>query len=176
MTAVALLGVLVVVFALAYAARIEAQSPPAPPASVSVTHGDGTLTATWPAASGATTYWVAYKVVNEGWNNAAINHPTTSITIPDVDNTLSYVVMVASRNAIGDSGWTVSSPSGPYAPWFRPAAPASVSVTRGNGTLTATWPAVSTATGYQVAYWSLGKLVDPLCLQPYRNQHHHPRR
>ena len=134
----------------------EAQSAPSPPSSVSVTHGDTTLTATWPAGSGATTYWVAYKAVNGGWNNAAINHPTTSITIPNVDNTLSYVVMVASRNATGDSGWTESAPSGPYAPWFKPAKPASVSVTRGDGTLTATWPAVSGATGYQVAYWFLG--------------------
>ena len=154
--AVALLALLAVALVLAYAARIEAQSPPAAPSSVSVTHGDGTLTATWPAASGATTYWVAYKAVNRGWNNAAINHPTTSITIPDVDNTLSYVVMVASRNSHGDSGWTVSSPSGPYGPWFRPAPPSSVSVTRGDGTLTATWPAVTGATGYRVTYWYRG--------------------
>ena len=134
----------------------EAQSAPSPPASVSVTHGDGTLTATWPAGAGATTYWVAYRPVGAGWQNAAINHPTTSITIPNVDNTLSYIVQVASRNAHSDSGWTQSPPSGPYAPWFRPPPPASVSATRGDGTITATWPAVSSATGYRVVYWSLG--------------------
>ena len=134
----------------------EAQSAPSPPASVSVTHGDGTLTATWPAGAGATTYWVAYRPVGAGWQNAAINHPTTSITIPNVDNTLSYIVQVASRNAHSDSGWTQSSPSGPYAPWFRPPPPASVSATRGDGTITATWPAVASATGYRVAYWSTG--------------------
>ncbi len=134
----------------------EAQSAPSPPASVSVTHGDGVLTATWPAGAGATTYWVAYKPVNAGWQNAAINHPTTSITIPNVDNTLSYIVQVASRNAHSDSGWTQSPPSGPYAPWFRPPPPDSVSATRGDGTITATWPAVASATGYRVVYWPLG--------------------
>ena len=38
----------------------EAQSAPATPSSVSLTRADGTVTATWPAVSGATKYHVTY--------------------------------------------------------------------------------------------------------------------
>ena len=62
--AAALLTIIVVLVGaallLAYAGvpRAEAQSPPATPSSVSLTRADGTVTASWPAVSGATKYHV----------------------------------------------------------------------------------------------------------------------
>ncbi len=71
-----------------------AQSPPGAPTSVSVTRADGTLSASWPAVSGATTYHVTYSSTGgASWELAALDHGATSITF-DVDNAKSYIVGV----------------------------------------------------------------------------------
>ena len=130
-------------------------SPPATPSSVSVTRGDGTLTATWPSVSGPTSYHVTYTSDNgASWSLAALNHASTSITIDNADNSATYIVGVRARNPAGDSGWRNSPAAGPYVPPVPPAMPSSVSLTRGDGTLTATWPSVSGATSYHVTYTS----------------------
>ena len=143
---------------------------PATPASVTVTRADGELTASWPAVAGATSYHVTYSSDGGGsWSLAALNHPDSSITIA-VDNALTYVVGVRARNEHGDSGWRNSPAAGPYtpAPPQTPATPASVTVTRADGELTASWPAVAGATSYHVTYssdgggsWSLAALNHP---------------
>ena len=138
---------------------------PEPPASVSVTRADGVLNASWPAVEGATSYHITYTS-NDGasWNLAAENHPDNSITITGADNALTYVVGVRARNEAGDSGWINSPPAGPFSA-EPPATPSSVTVTRGDGTLEASWPAVEGATSYHVTYssdngasWSLAAL------------------
>ena len=131
--------------------------PPATPSSVTVTRGDGTLTASWPAVDGATGYHVVYS--SDGgasWSAAASNHSSASITISNVTNSATYIVAVRARNSHGDSGWRNSPSVGPYVPPPPPATPSSVTVTRGDGTLTASWPAVDGATGYHVVYSSDG--------------------
>ena len=149
--------------------RANAQQAPATPSSVSVTRSDGALSASWPAVSGATSYHVTYSSDGGGsWSLAALNHPDNSITI-GVDNALTYLVGVRARNKHGDSGWRNSPSSGPYTPPpSPPGTPASVSLTRGDGTLSASWPAVSGATSYHVTYssdgggsWSLAALNHP---------------
>lgn len=137
--------------------------PPATPASVSVTRSDGSLTASWDAAAGATSYHVTYSTNGGGsWSLAAFDHATTSITI-SANNGDTYVVGVRAKNAGGGSGWVNSPASGPYTPPTpeptptptpvpAPDAPSSVSVTRADGTLTASWDAPSGATKYHVTY------------------------
>ena len=142
---------------------------PAPPdavASVSVTRADGTLTASWDAPSGATSYHVTYTDDGaQSWQLAALDHAATSITIT-ADNSKTYIVGVRAKNAQGGSGWRNSPASGPFTPPTpdptptptptpTPAPPdavASVSVTRADGTLTASWDAPSGATSYHVTY------------------------
>ena len=136
-------------------------TPPATPSSVSVTRGDGTLTASWPAVDGADSYHVTYSADGGGsWSLAAFDHTSTSITI-SVSNGDSYVVGVRAKNAAGGSGWRNSPSSAPYTPPTPtpspPATPSSVTVTRGDGTLTASWPAVSGADSYHVTYSDDGK-------------------
>ena len=149
----------------------QAAEPPAPPAtpdSVSVTRGDGTLNASWPAVEGATSYHVTYSSDNgASWSLAAENHPDNGIEIAGVDNALTYIVGVRARNEGGDSGWINSPPVGPYAP-EPPAAVASVTVNRGDGALHASWPGAAGATSYHVTYtsdngasWSLAALHHP---------------
>ena len=164
------LGVLAAILVLAgHGALASAQEAPATPSSVSVTRGDGTLHASWPAVDGATSYHITYSD-NGGasWSLAALNHPDNSITIGGVDNAKSYIVGVRARNKHGDSGWRNSPSAGPYAPEPPPDTPSSVSVSRGDGTLDASWPAVADATSYHVTYsdnggasWSLAALNHP---------------
>ena len=133
-----------------------AQSAPSTPASVTVTRADGMLTATWPAVSGATKYHVTYTSNNkQSWSLAALDHTTTSITISG-DNAKTYIVGVRAGNDDDWSDWRDSAPAGPYTP-PAPGPVASVTVTRADGTLTATWPAVSGATKYHVTYTSNNK-------------------
>ena len=145
-----------------------AQSPPNTPSSVSVTRADGALTASWDAVSGATSYHITYTSNNgTSWSLGALNHPNSSITISSIDNSKTYIVGVRARNEHGDSLWRNSPPSGPFTP-STPGTPSSVSVTRSDRALTASWDAVSGATSYHITYtsnngtsWSLAALNHP---------------
>ncbi len=138
---------------------------PSTPSSVSVARADGTLTASWPAVAGATSYHITYSSDSgKSWSLAALNHTESSIMI-GVSNSDTYVVGVRARNASGDSGWRNSPSAGPWTPPPPPAVPSSVSVARSDGTLSASWPAVAGATSYHVTYssdsgksWSLAAL------------------
>ncbi len=144
------------------AQNVEASSAPGSVGSVSVSRSDGSLTASWSAPSGATKYHVTYSSNGGGsWSLASLDHSGTSITI-GVDNSKTYLVGVRAGNDNGWSGWTNSPSSGPYFPPDTervkpPAAPSSVSVSRSDGSLTASWPAVSGATSYHVTYTSTHK-------------------
>ena len=163
--AAALTG-LMALAALTFASTpVQAQTPPPDtPSSVTVTRADGTLTASWPAAANATGYHITYSS-NGGasWSLGAYDHAPTSITISPVTNSDTYIVAVRALNSSGGSGWRNSAPAGPFAQTPPPDTPSSVTVTRADGTLTATWPAAANATGYHITYssnggasWSLG--------------------
>ena len=133
----------------------EAQSPPATPGSVTLTRASGTVTASWPAASGATKYHVTYSSDSrQSWTAASDGHTGTSITITGADNAKSYVVAVRAGNSSSWSGWRNS---GAIAPLIQPpATPSSVTVTRADGTVTASGYAVSNAAKYHITYSSNG--------------------
>ncbi len=101
---------------LAYAGvpLAEAQSPPATPSSVSLSRADGTVTASWPAVSGATKYHVTYSSDNrQSWSAASDSHTTNSITINNADNSKTYIVAVRAGNDNAQwSGWRNSAPAG----------------------------------------------------------------
>ena len=154
------------------------QTAPGTPSEVTVTRGDGTLTASWDAVDGATTYHVTYSSDGKAsWSLAALDHPAdgnttngvTSITF-DADNAKTYVVGVRAKNGAGGSGWRNSPASGPYTPPAPtpPAAVGAVTVTRADGTLTASWDAPAGAATYHVTYtdngaqsWQLAALDHP---------------
>ena len=133
-----------------------ADPPPGTPASVSVTRSNGALTASWDAVKYATSYHITYSSDGGGsWSLAALNHAGTSISI-GVSNSETYLVGVRARNDAGDGGWRNSPSVGPFVLTPPPATPASVSVTRADGALTASWGAVKGATSYHVTYSSDG--------------------
>ncbi len=131
-----------------------AQSPPASPNAVTVTRADGTVTASWDAVSGATKYHSMYSDDDRGsWHGPVDDHTniqTTSITF-SADNAKNIIVGVRAGNDHGWSAWTDSPSVGPYTP-TPPDAVSSVTVTRADGTVTASWDAVSGATKYHAMY------------------------
>ena len=150
-------------------------SAPATPSSVSLSRADGTVTATWPAAAHAATYHVTYTTDSgANWQLAALDHPAAegdnSITIT-ADNAATYIFGVRARNETGGSGWRNSAPAGPWTQTQQtpaPATPASVTLGRADGTVTATWPAAAHAATYHVTYttdsganWQLAALDHP---------------
>ena len=136
-------------------------SPPAAPGSVALTRtgqgsrGKGTLTADWPAVTGATKYQINYTAdKGRTWTPVAAEHTTNSITF-DIWNGYTYYVRVSAGNANGWSGWTSSAESAPIPAPLPPhilPGPESVTVTRRDGTVIATWPAVDGALKYQIEY------------------------
>ena len=80
---------------------------------MTVTRGDGTLTASWPAVSGATKYHITYSYNDKrSWTAASDNHATSSITI-SANNGKTYYVAARAGNSGGWSGWRVSAASEP---------------------------------------------------------------
>ncbi len=127
--------------------------------SVTVTRTDGNLTVSWPSINDATKYHVTYTGNGgQSWSLAASEHTGSTLDIGGVDNTKTYIVGVRAGNSAGWSGWVNSAPAGPYqapstptpTPTEPPVSPTLVTVSRGNGTMTVTWPAVDGASGYTV--------------------------
>ena len=154
---------------------------PGTPSWVTLSRADGTVTATWESVSGATTYYLRYSDDDRAtWKVESYDHSTNSITI-SADNSLTYVFAVVAGNGNGWGRWAVSDPAGPYtgpsAPAPTPTATpepqptatptpiptatpvpvtpgpiGSISVSRWEGSLTASWNAVPGAAYYHVTY------------------------
>ena len=158
-----LIALLIAAFALSAgdAGDAAANSPPANVGNITLTRADGEVTASWDAASGATKYHATYSD-NGGssWHAPVDDHTNitaTSVTF-DADNSKSYIVGVRAGNDAGQwSGWRNSPQAGPYTPPGSPpsnppGAVASVTLTRADGEVTASWDAVSGATKYHATY------------------------
>ena len=130
-------------------------TPPGSVSSITLTRADGTVTANWPAVAGATKYHVTYSTDGgASWHapvNDHVNILTNSLTFT-ADNAKTYIVGVRAGNDNGWSDWTNSSASDAYTSSAPPDTPASVTLTRADGTVTADWPAVAEATKYHVTY------------------------
>ena len=155
----ALLALLLAALALSASPALAESTPPGAVSSVSLTRADGTVTASWDAPSGATKYHVTYSD-NGGasWHAPVDDHrnvTTTSLTF-SADNAKTYIVGVRAGNDGGWSGWVNSPSAGPYTPPTLtptpPGAVSSVSLTRADGTVTASWDAPTGATKYHVTY------------------------
>ena len=131
---------------------------------MTLTRADGTVTASGYAVAGADKYHITYTSDGgKSWGAAAVpndNYAAATITFT-ADNAKSYVVGVRAGNDHGWSGWRNSPSAGPYTPDQTPtppppAAPSSVTLTRADGTVTASGYAVSGADKYHITYTSDG--------------------
>ena len=138
-------------------APIQPAPPPATPGSITVTRADGSLTAIWDAVENATKYHVTYSSNNGGsWQAPSCGDNCSNNVTISVDNAKTYIVAVRAGNDSGWSGWRNSAASGPYGPQ-PPATPGTITVTRADGTITATWDAVANADIYHINYSSDNK-------------------
>ena len=146
------------------APAVDSPSPPGSVGSVSASRSNGNIAVSWNAADGATKYHVTYTDNGgQSWSLAALEHNTNSITISGADDDKAYVVGVRAGNDAGWSGW-VNSNTVP-AVQTPPGSVGSVSASRSNGNVVASWNAAAGATKYHVTYtdnggqsWSLAAL------------------
>ena len=151
-------------------------NPPLPAAvgSITLNRSDTTLTVSWNAVSDATKYHALYQADGGGdWLPPISDYKNITATgfTFSVDNDKSYVVGVRGGNSAGWGPWTDSPASGPYTPPTPtptptpeptptptptpapqpPAAPAGLTATPGDGSVTLAWddPGDSSITGYE---------------------------
>ena len=147
------------VAALLFLPAIALAQAPAGVGTVTVTRADGALTASWNAPGNAVAYHITYSTDNRAsWALGAMDHTGTTWTLGSADNAKTYIIGVRARNADNEwGGWTNSPSAGPYTPPNNPSPPGGVgaiTVTRADGTITASWNAVSNATKYHITYSS----------------------
>jgi fibronectin type 3 domain-containing protein len=119
----------------------------AAPQNVSLTPGNGKITVQWDAVDGASSYKVYYSVGTTPPAEAAQTVTGTSVTLEGLSNGATYNVWV---QAVNNGGGGVLSERAQLA--LTLAAPQNVSLTPGNGSLTASWEAVTLADSYKVYY------------------------
>jgi hypothetical protein len=137
--------------------RFDAGSPntvpvaakPAAPTGLSAKAGNATVSLTWTASKGATTYNV-YRGTKAGSESAtpiATGITATSYTDKTVTNGDEYYYKVAALSSAGASGLSSEASAAPQAP---PAAPTSLTATPGNAFVELNWSASSGAVSYNV--------------------------
>jgi len=135
-----------------YSSAFNVLLPPPVPSSISVPTGtdpDGAYTVSWPSVSTATKYQLSQKVNSGAWT--IVSDGTNRSKAFSGKGNASYQYAVRACNASGCSAYKHSSTFSVLLP---PAVPSSITVPTGNdadGAYTVSWPAVSTATKYQLA-------------------------
>ena len=145
----------------------QTADPPAAPAGLAIAAGDQSVTLTWDDPSDSTITGYEYRaranLPDFSWIDwtavSGSDASTTSMTLSGLANGIEYRFMVRAVNANGagdsapdgDPGYIAATPRAPPGPV------ASVTVTRGDGSLDASWDAVDGATSYHITYSSDGK-------------------
>ena len=140
-------------------------APATAPAAVAATliAGPNMARAMWEApdspAAPITAYQVRYRrSPNGAWTLwATLGADARHADVTGLEAGATYEVAVRAQNAFGWSEDQSPIPTITLPAAQPPGAPASVTVTRGADALTATWPAVAGATGYNVVYTTDGK-------------------
>ncbi|MHB8910895.1 MAG: fibronectin type III domain-containing protein [Syntrophales bacterium] len=128
---------------------------------VTATPGNGQVTISWTAVSGATSYniyWSTTSGVTPA-NGTKIANATSPYVQSGLTNGVTYYYIVTAADNAGES---TPSPEVSAMPSVTPApaAPTDVTATPGNGQVTIAWTAVSGATSYNI-YWSTTSGVAP---------------
>lgn len=117
--------------------------PPAAPTNIKATATVNSVTITWSAVSGATSYDVQ-------WGNNTYNVTGTSKTITGLSSDTSYTYKVRSNNAGGNGTYSYSqSVRTLLAP---PTVPTNIKSTPSSYSVTVTWSSVDKATGYDLLF------------------------
>ena len=126
------------------------RTAPASPSGLSAAATSSSLTLTWSAVSGATSY-----EVKRGSSGSVTRVTSRSRRFTGLSANTSYTLYVRARNSGGASGWTSITQRTSRASL---AAPTGLSISSTTSSLTLTWSAVSGATSYQVKRGSSGSV------------------
>lgn len=131
--------------------------PPAPakPSGIVVSGGDGQVTVSWGAVTGATSYNIYYGTAAGVTTGAGIKvaNVTTPQIVTGLTNGTPYFFVVTAVNAGGESGVSSEKNATPAAAPQPPGSPTGRTVTSTvAGQATVSWSAVTGATSYNVYY------------------------
>ncbi len=140
---------------------------------VTVSRGDGTLIVDWLAVDGADSYNVnTSDDAKNSWTRVRTGVIGTSATVNGVNNATTYYAAVQAVSGGAAGEWVNSDAAPPFA--TPPPAPSSVTVSRGDGELTASWPAVAGADFLpRHAQRGRGGELEPGGVRPRRDGHHY---
>ncbi|MFM1770570.1 MAG: hypothetical protein RJA22_3099 [Verrucomicrobiota bacterium] len=112
--------------------------PPTPPASLTATAGDTTVSLAWPAVTGATRYQVNRATTAGGpYAVVAAGLATTTHLDSGLANGTAYYYVVTAGNNAGESAPSPEASATPQ--WPRPSAPSSLAASPGNGFVSLAW-------------------------------------
>ena len=136
--------------------KSTAALPPARPAGLTVTGGDGQVTATWTApATGATAYNIYYSTLTgvTKTNGTKLTNAVSPQVITGLTNGTVYYFVVTALNATGESTESSEKSATPSATLQPPGSPTGVVLTStAADAVTVTWNVVSGAASYNVYY------------------------
>jgi hypothetical protein len=119
------------------------------PANLTATGSDSTITLSWTASPGATSYNVKRAIKSGGPYTQLASATSATYTDSSVTNGTKYYYVVSSINTAGESANSREVSATP-APTAAPAAPTNVVATAGNAQVALTWTASTGATSYHV--------------------------
>ena len=133
-------------------AAASAPSTPSAPTVSAIDHDS--LSASWSAVSGATSYNLRWRVSGSGGNWSGGVSSGTSRSINGLASSTTYEVQVQAVNSGGMSGWSSSGTGTTTAvPANAPATPSAPSVSRiDHDSLSVSWSSVTSAASYGVRY------------------------
>ena len=121
--------------------------PPPVPANFTATSGNGLVTLTWTASSGATSYNIKRSTTDGSGYLPTDTSASATYADSTVTNGTAYYYVVTAVGANGESAASAQASATPLAP---PAAPTGLTATASNATVTLTWTASSGATTYNI--------------------------
>ncbi len=120
---------------------------PAVPTGVSAAPGNASVTVTWTASTGATSYNVKRSGTSGGPYTTIASPSTTSYADTGLTNGVPYYFVVSAVSSGGESANSSEVTATPVAP---PAAPTGLNAAAGNAQVVLSWTASAGATGYHV--------------------------
>jgi fibronectin type 3 domain-containing protein len=127
-----------------------APAKPGAPSGLSATGGNASVSLSWTAVSGATSYQLSRSTTKGGpYTSVGSAVTTTSSSDATVTNGTTYYYVVTATNSAGTSPNSNEASATPKLP--APGAPTSLSATGGNASVSLSWTAASGATSYQLS-------------------------
>jgi hypothetical protein len=123
---------------------------PLAPTGLIATGGNGQVSLSWSASTGATLYYVKRSAVTGGPYTQISSPTTTTYTDTGLTNGIKYFYVVSAYNSSGQGANSAEVSATPVTPPTPPTAPLNLQATPGNAQISLSWTASAGATSYHV--------------------------